>query len=130
MRIGIAADHGGFGLKEDLRGRLIAAGHEVVDFGRKPVRASDDYPDFVTPLARAVASGTVSTRGCGLRQRCGCFSLCKTKFRECMALSSTITSRRGKGSRTTTWNIICLGGRVMGTMVAWGLGRDIPRGRI
>jgi ribose 5-phosphate isomerase RpiB len=33
MRIGIATDHGGFGLKEDLRVRLAAAGDEVVEFG-------------------------------------------------------------------------------------------------
>ena len=33
MRVGIATDHGGFSLKEDLLGRLKSAGHEVVDFG-------------------------------------------------------------------------------------------------
>ena len=33
MRVGIATDHGGFGLKEDLVARLHAAGHEVTDFG-------------------------------------------------------------------------------------------------
>jgi ribose 5-phosphate isomerase B len=33
MRLGIATDHGGFWLKEDLLARLAAAGHEVVDFG-------------------------------------------------------------------------------------------------
>jgi hypothetical protein len=33
MRVGIATDQGGFGLEEDLRGRLAAAGHEVVEFG-------------------------------------------------------------------------------------------------
>ena len=60
MRIGIAADHGGFGLKEDLRGRLTAAGHDVVDFGANRLEPGDDYPDFVTPLARAVASGKLS----------------------------------------------------------------------
>ena len=59
MRIGIAADHGGFGLKEDLRSRLTAAGHDVVDFGANRLEPGDDYPDFVIPLARAVASGTV-----------------------------------------------------------------------
>ena len=59
MRIGIAADHGGFGLKEDLRNRLTAAGHDVVDFGANRLEPGDDYPDFVTPLARAVASGSV-----------------------------------------------------------------------
>ncbi len=59
MRVGIAAGHGGFGLKEDLGGRLAAAGHDVVDFGVNWLDPGDDYPDFVTPLARAVASGKV-----------------------------------------------------------------------
>ena len=59
MRIGIAADHGGFGLKEDLHGSLTAAGHDVVDFGPNRLEEGDDYPDFVTQLAGAVASGTV-----------------------------------------------------------------------
>ena len=49
MRIGIATDHGGFGLKEDLRGRLAAAGHEIVDFGADHLEPGDDYPDFVVP---------------------------------------------------------------------------------
>src|SRR5260370_35760870 len=59
MRIGIAADHGGFGLKEDLRGKLAAAGHDVVDFGATRTESGDDYPDFVIPLARAVATAKV-----------------------------------------------------------------------
>ena len=33
MRVGIATDHGGFALKEELTGRIRAAGHEIVDFG-------------------------------------------------------------------------------------------------
>ena len=33
MRVGIATDHGGFGLKEELLTQLRTAGHEVVDFG-------------------------------------------------------------------------------------------------
>ena len=59
MRIGIATDHGGFGLKEDLLARLRATGHEVVDFGAHNLLPDDDYPDFVIPLARAVAAGQV-----------------------------------------------------------------------
>ncbi len=59
MRVGIATDHGGFGLKEDLLARLRAAGHEVVDFGAHNLISDDDYPDFVIPLARAVAAGQV-----------------------------------------------------------------------
>src|SRR2546426_3874428 len=59
MRVGIAADHGGFGLKEDLVARLRAAGHDLVDFGADELSPDDDYPDFVIPLAQAVAAGTV-----------------------------------------------------------------------
>jgi len=51
MRIGIAAEHGGFALKEDLRGRLTAAGHDIVDFGTQRLEQGDDDPDFVAPLA-------------------------------------------------------------------------------
>lgn len=33
MRVGIATDHGGFSLKEELMSKLRGVGHEVVDFG-------------------------------------------------------------------------------------------------
>ena len=33
MRVGIAADHGGFDLKRELVGQLRVAGHEIIDFG-------------------------------------------------------------------------------------------------
>jgi ribose 5-phosphate isomerase B len=59
MRLGIATDHGGFGLKEELVKRLCAAGHEVVDFGAHDMSEGDDYPDYVLPLARAVANQEV-----------------------------------------------------------------------
>ena len=60
MRVGIATDHGGFGLKEELVTRLRAAGHEIVDFGAYTLNAADDYPDFVVPLAEAVVAGQVA----------------------------------------------------------------------
>ena len=62
MKVGIATDHGGFGLKEELAAQLRRAGHEVVDFGAHKLESDDDYPDYVAPLAKAVASGQV-TRG-------------------------------------------------------------------
>ena len=54
MRIGVAADNGGFALKTQLTSALKAAGHDVVDFGAHELVVGDDYPDFVVPLARAV----------------------------------------------------------------------------
>ena len=67
MRVGIATDHGGFGLKEEMMAQLRKAGHEVVDFGAHQLSESDDYPDFVVPLARAVAEGKGGARGGDLR---------------------------------------------------------------
>ena len=60
MRIGIAADHGGFESKVQLTAALKAAGYEVADFGAHELVGGDDYPDFVVPMARAVARGEVS----------------------------------------------------------------------
>ena len=65
MRVGIASDHGGFVLKEQIADLLRGATHEVVDFGAVQPSPGDDYPDYVIPLARAVAAGTVD-RGIAL----------------------------------------------------------------
>src|SRR4029450_1445190 len=62
MRIGIATDHGGFSLKEQLLSQLREAGHEVVDFGAHHLSKDDDYPDYVLPLAQAVAAGGIRSR--------------------------------------------------------------------
>jgi ribose 5-phosphate isomerase B len=56
MKIAIAADHAGFTLKEALRERLSAAGHELTDFGAFS-EESTDYPDYALAVAELVASG-------------------------------------------------------------------------
>jgi len=120
MRIGIAADHGGFGLKEDVRGRLMAAGHEIVDFGANHLESGDDYPDYVTPLARAVASGKVE-RGIAV---CGSgvgASVCANKVPGVRAALINDHFSAHQGVEDDHMNIICLGGRVMGPIVAWEL---------
>lgn len=69
MRGGIATDHGGFELQQELKSYLRGAGHVVVDIGARELKPGDDYPDFVIPLAKAVATG-VAERGvavCGSR---------------------------------------------------------------
>ena len=59
MRVGIAADHGGYEMKEKISILLGANDHQVVDFGNVVYDSDDDYPDFAIPLARAVAAGVV-----------------------------------------------------------------------
>jgi len=58
MKISVASDHAGYELKEAVKAHLIAAGHEVVDFGTDSTE-STDYADYAAPAARAVASGEV-----------------------------------------------------------------------
>src|SRR5438876_11709905 len=120
MRIGIAADHGGFGLKEELRGRLAAAGHEVIDFGTIRSESGDDYPDYVIPLARAVAAGKVE-RGVAV---CGSgvgASVCANKVPGVRAGLIHDHFSAGQGVEDDHMNIICLGGRTVGPSVAWDL---------
>ncbi len=59
VRIGIAADHGGFKLEEFLVKMLSEVNYEVIDFGDNEMKNDDDYPDYVVPLADAIANGTV-----------------------------------------------------------------------
>lgn len=56
MNVALASDHAGFNYKERIKGWLVANGHAVVDFGTTSTE-SCDYPRFVVPAARAVASG-------------------------------------------------------------------------
>jgi len=120
MRIGIAADHGGFELKENLAARLRAAGHEVVDFGARALATGDDYPDFVIPLSEAVASGQVE-RGVAV---CGSgvgATVCANKLngvRACL-IEDHFSARQGV--EDDDLNVICLGGRITGPELAWDL---------
>jgi ribose 5-phosphate isomerase B len=120
MRVGIATDHGGFALKEDLVARLRAAGHEVVDFGAHELNPGDDYPDFVIPLGRAVAAGTVE-RGVAV---CGSgvgASVCATKIPGVRAglVGDHFSARQGV--EDDHMNIICMGGRTIGPFAAWDI---------
>ncbi len=55
MKIFIAADHGGYYLKEELKNFLVGIDHEVEDLGNTKFDPNDDYPDFIFPLAHKVA---------------------------------------------------------------------------
>ena len=120
LRVGVAADHGGFGLKEELVAHLRANGHEVVDFGAYSLTPDDDYPDFVVPLARAVVAGKVN-RGVAI---CGSgvgASVCANKIpgiRACL-IHDHFSARQGV--EDDHMNILCMGGRTLGPAVAWDL---------
>ena len=56
MKIYIGADHAGFEMKEMLKKYLADLGHQVEDKGAFKYEPEDDYPDFVFPVVRAVAT--------------------------------------------------------------------------
>jgi len=120
MRVGIATDHGGFSLKEDLLVQLRAARHEVVYFGAHELNPLDDYPDIIVPLARAVAAGKV-TRGIAI---CGSgvgASVCANKVPGVRAGLVHDHFSAQQGVQDDNMNVICMGGRTVGPAVAWDL---------
>ena len=120
MRVGIATDHGGFGLKEELVKQLREAGHEVVDFGAHRLNQGDDYPDYVVPLAEAVAAQKVD-RGVAI---CGSgvgASVCANKIRGVRAALIHDHFSARQGVEDDHMNILCMGGRTVGAAVALDL---------
>ncbi len=117
MRVGIAADHGGFDLKQTLLPWLQAHGFEIVDFGAYQLDPDDDYPDFIIPMARAVATGDVE-RGLGL---CGSgvgASIAANKIPGARACLIGDIYSAHQGVEDDDMNVCCLGGRVVGASLA------------
>jgi ribose 5-phosphate isomerase B len=117
MKIGIAADHGGFALKEEMKLWLTSLGHELKDFGAYAKDDKDDFPDFVVPLARAVAAAEVE-RGIAV---CGSgvgASIAANKVTGVRAALIHDTFSAHQGVEDDNMNLICLGGRVIGTSMA------------
>ena len=117
MRVGIATDHGGFILKEELLVQLRAAGHDVVDFGAYELNPADDYPDMVIRLARVVAAGEV-TRG---------IAICGSGVGASVAANKIPGIRAGlchdvysahQGVEHDNANLLVLGSRVIGVETA------------
>lgn len=118
-RLGIAADHGGYELKQKLLQELEHTA-DWVDFGAHELDPQDDYPDFVAPLARAVAAGKVE-RG---------IIICGSGVGACVAANKLPGVRAAlihdvfsahQGVEDDNMNVICLGGRVTG----WALALDL-----
>lgn len=123
MRVGMAADHGGFALKEQISEVLRGEGYEVVDFGAYILNPEDDYPDYIVPLARAVAQKEVD-RGVAI---CGSgvgAAIAASKVPGVRAALITDAYSAHQGVEHDDMNLICLGGWVTG----YALARDLIQG--
>ncbi len=122
MRVGIAADHGGFQLKEYLVPLVRRWGYEVIDFGAHEYNHEDDYPDLIIPLARAVAFGEVE-RGIAI---CGSgvgAAITANKIPGVRAALITDFYSAHQGVEHDDLNLLCLGGWVTGQALAQDLVR-------
>jgi ribose 5-phosphate isomerase B len=117
MKIGIAADHGGFELKQIIHHFLLTLNYEVVDLGAYALNDQDDYPDYIIPLSSAVASKQVE-RGIAI---CGSgvgASIVANKIKNVRASLITDYFSAHQGVEDDDMNLMCLGGRVTGIAVA------------
>ncbi len=116
MRVAIGSDHAGFQLKGDLCTLLDELRIEYRDFGTfdtQPV----DYPDFIAPVARAVAKGDFG-RGVVLGGSGTGEAIVANKIRgiRCVEASDPVTARLGREHNDA--NVLAIGARIVGTEVA------------
>ncbi|MBN9349257.1 MAG: RpiB/LacA/LacB family sugar-phosphate isomerase [Chitinophagaceae bacterium] len=113
MEIGMAADHGGFELKEKIKSFLRDKGYTIKDFGANKLDSTDDYPDFVVPLAKEIGSGKIE-KGIAI---CGSgigASVAGNKVKGVRAALITDYFSAHQGVEDDNMNLLCLGGRVTG----------------
>ena len=116
MRVAIGSDHAGFALKGELCTLLDELRIEYRDFGTysaEPV----DYPDFIAPVARAVARGEydlgIALGGSGTGE-----AIVANKVRgiRCVEAADPVTARLGREHNDA--NVLSIGARIVGTEVA------------
>ncbi|MCJ8499034.1 RpiB/LacA/LacB family sugar-phosphate isomerase [Desulfatitalea alkaliphila] len=128
MRLGIAADHGGYELKNRLLTMLGEWGCPAEDWGAHILDPDDDYPDIVAPLARAVSAGkldrAVAICGSGVGA-----CIVANKIPDVRAALITDCYSARQGVEDDDMNFICLGGRVVGYALACELIRTFIAAR-
>lgn len=116
MKLGIAADHGGYELKELIIDHLKSKGYELVDYGTNS-NESVDYPDYASKLCQGILDKEVDQgiaicgTGIGISIACNKFPGIRA------ALCSDTFSARATRNHNDA-NILCLGARVLGQEIA------------
>jgi ribose 5-phosphate isomerase B len=127
MRVAIGSDHAGFALKGELCTLLDELRVEYRDFGTfsaDPV----DYPDFIAPVARAVARGEyelgIALGGSGTGE-----AIVANKVRgiRCVEAADPVTARLGREHNDA--NVLSMGSRIVGTEVARACVREFLAGQ-
>ncbi|MGH7668377.1 MAG: ribose 5-phosphate isomerase B [Gemmatimonadaceae bacterium] len=117
MIVAIGTDHGGYSLKARVLRAITESGHEPLDCGAMALQPEDDYPDYAARVAHAVTDGRAE-RGILI---CGSgvgISVAANKFPGIRAAICHDTYAARQGVEDDAMNVLCLGGRVIGTELA------------
>jgi len=116
MKVAIAADHGGYSLKEEIRELLNELGHEAYDFGTNSME-SVDYPDYALPVAEGVADGHfdrgILICGTGLGMS---IAANKVPGVRAVVVHDTFSAKATRQHNNS--NVLAIGGRVIGAGLA------------
>lgn len=109
--IAVGADHGGFKMKEELKGLLAQLGHKVQDFGTDSEDAVD-YPDFAHAVARNVANGSsdlgIIIDGAGVGSAMTANKVPGVRAAACYSVAVARNSREHNGA-----NVLTLGSKTI-----------------
>lgn len=117
MKLALASDHAGFALKDYLVQYLRNRGHDIVDLGVPSDQVRADYPDAAAAVAHAVLDGETE-RGILI---CGSgigACIAANKFQGIYASIAHDTYSAAQGVEHDRMNVLCLGGRIIGPLVA------------
>lgn len=116
MKVALAADHGGYRLKEEIKGLLDSLQITYEDFGCT-CEDSVDYPDYALPVAEKVASGEfdrgILICGTGIGMS---IAANKVKGIRCALVHDTFSARATREHNDS--NILAMGERVIGPGLA------------
>lgn len=119
MIIAIGCDHAGYELKEKVKARMAAAGHQMVDVGTNSTE-SVDYPAYGHAVGRAVASGSaergIAICGSGIGISIACNKVPGIRAALCTSVEMAEMCRRHNNA-----NVICMGARMISEELAYAM---------
>ncbi len=119
MKVAVGFDHGGYSLREAVLTAVRQAGHEPLDLGTFSSE-SVDFPDFTEKVGRAIQAGQAE-RGilvCGSGVGA---CVAANKMKGIFAAICHDTYSAAQGVMHDNMNVLCLGGRVVGSELARSL---------
>lgn len=121
MKIAVAADHGGYPLKERIIRDLVGSGNEVSDLGTNSADPVD-YPDYAKAVAQAVLQGRAERAILICGSGAGA-CVAANKFRGIRAATCHDVFSAHQSVEDDDVNVMCLGARVVGPELALDLVR-------